>query len=163
MICYKQNNINMETKITKTCAYCGKEFEDTRSNRIYCSDSCTKKASYHINKKKKIEKESVQDVKGNTNNVFMASEYKAFKKYLKENSNKPNFPGCKDVLSFYEFCFFRKDIKGAVNFELFVILYDQYLIDDIRDKKDSPIYKEYEKFITDFNRGTYSIDTSIRK
>jgi len=153
----------MESKNTKTCAYCGKEFENTRSNRIYCSDSCIKKASYHRNKKKKLDQKQgpvINNDEQENKIVFKVSEYEEYKEFLKKLMKRPKFSGCDEELEFFEYCFFRKNIPGEVNFELFIKQYYSDLIFDIRENKNIPLYKEYCEFLSDLNKGKYSIDTS---
>lgn len=52
---YEQMGEKLYIKVTKTCKYCGKEYTTTKSDSLFCSNSCLQKYHYH-NKTSCIEK-----------------------------------------------------------------------------------------------------------
>lgn len=156
----------METKNTKTCAYCGKEFEDTRSNKIYCSTNCVQKANYH--KKKNSDKINIQDeeiqIQENKTDkfIFSVAEFEQFNEFLEKIKENPTYRFRDLKLSFHEYCFFRKDIVGKINFEMFVVLYNETIIDEMRANKNTPLSNQYKEFISEFST-KYVIDTYTKQ
>lgn len=148
----------METKNTKTCAYCGKEFESTRRNKIYCSPECNQKAYYErkisSDELENLNSEKIKNLPDRKNEIiFDISEYNDFISFTKQT-------GFKENLTFKEYCFFRKKFIGEIDFDLFAKSIDEYDLYDIYNTPNSTIKKEFDKFTSEFESGTYKIITS---
>lgn len=152
----------METKNIKHCEYCGAEFENTRRNRIYCSPNCVQKASYD---RKVSGTKHESDKKGLIHNIdikdqeiiFNLSEHNDFKEYAKTKNIKHL-----TNIEFEEYCFFRKKFIGDVDFELFANTISNDDLVEIYQQKESVLYKEFQKFIGEFESGKYKTITGTK-
>ncbi|PLX05019.1 MAG: hypothetical protein C0594_08380 [Marinilabiliales bacterium] len=134
--------------LNKNCTVCGKEFDQPRKNKLYCSDSCKQKA--HTLNKKRLENELL----GESKQERIKEPLYSFK--------FSEFQATKDIINTIEtFCFVRKNIVGNFNpiyFKEYVEALQRNGFFDELEWEESKLNKEYNQFKLMYHSGLVKIE-----